>query len=135
MAELGAIAAEALTDLKDIASKLATTLADAQTNCKEGGEKGAKTMPEFCEKQHTGEKLAAAQAKNDQNVAVYNKRKTDGKKFGGGVARDSGASADSGAASAKVEEAPAAEEAAAPAAEEPAKVEDVVPEVAEVMDA
>merc|ERR1712087_891181 len=103
MAGLAGPAAEALTDLKDIASKLAEILVNAATNSKEGGEKGAKTMPEFCEKQHTGEKLKAGESKNAKSVTVYNTRKTQGKKFSSGGK--------------KSEAAPAAEEAAAPAAE------------------
>merc|ERR1719330_2331267 len=55
-------------------------LVDAQKNASEGKEKGAEKMADFCAKQHPGEKLTEAEAKNSKDLAIYNKNKEAGKK-------------------------------------------------------
>lgn len=128
---LGPVGAEALTDLTDLASKLAGMITDAAANCNEGKEKGAATAAEFCEKQHPGEKLDAKQSAKDGNITTYTKNKEAGKKLPSGKKAD--------AADEKKEEeaapAEAAAEDAAPAEAAPeAAVEtaDVKPEIKDV---
>jgi hypothetical protein len=125
LTELGAAATTAVTDMKALAEGLAGILGDASKNVTEGKEKGAKSMADFADKQHSKENLAAAdQAKNADKTA-YDAMKKAGK----------GASAAKPAEAKAEEAAPAAAEEAAPAAEaaaDEAKPEDVKPEVRDV---
>lgn len=114
LGQLAPLAAEALTDMKDIIAKLPEMMKDGVKNTNEGKEKGAKTAVEFCEKQHAGEKMPEAEAKNSDLLTTYNKNKAAGKKL----------------PTVKKAGAPAAEGAAEGAAE--AKPEDVKPEVKDV---
>jgi len=78
---LASVGQEALTDIKELAGALAGILEEGAKNSDEGKEKGAKTAAEYCEKQHTGEKLDAKQSAADSYIVTYNKNKESGKKL------------------------------------------------------
>lgn len=127
LTSLGAVGQEALTDMKDLAANLTSLVTEAAKNCTEGKEKGATTAKEFCEKQHSGEKLGAAEAKNDANLLCHEKRKEAGRKLPSG---ESAGGDDAAAGDASPDAAP--EAASAPEEDEGVKTEDVKAEMNDV---